>query len=420
MKNPQSLLNYFLPGQKITGHSFFLFLGHIFYNLVSLIILFFITRRYTPNEAGIYLFALAFASFFVMGVSFGSTPVLIREIARNKSMTSRFVGNTIGLKIFLSLICFSLIILTLQFFFLGAFWFTFLVSIALIIDQIVFTLSSVFLAYRKIQYNLIAGITSKVVLLGLFFLFLSMHKKLIYLSFLHIASSLCFFFVSAGIFRRRICKIKVDFDFGFWRALIKDSVPFFVINVLSVLYFRIDTVMISLMRDFSEVAFYNAVFNVVKATLVIPLAFSAVIYPVFSSLHHNQSLLKSIYKRNFGQLLAISIVLTVILTLFSKQIVLLAFGEKFTVSSKALFVLSLSIPFIFINKLNATALFSVNLEKWPVYILISGVLINVVLNAAVIPQYGFIGAAVTTVITEIFIFAVLGWVFYRRYWMARG
>jgi len=185
------------------------------------------------------------------------------------------------------------------------------------------------------------------------------------------------------------------------------------------LYFRIDTVMLSLIRDFSEVGFYNTVFNVVKATLIIPAAFSAVIYPVFSNLYHNQSLLKSIYKRNFSQLLIISIVLTLILTLFSKQIVLLAFGEKFAISSKALFVLSLSIPFIFINKLNATALFSVNLEKWPVYILISGAFINVILNALVIPQYGFIGAAVTTVITEIIIFAVLGWAFYRRYWIAR-
>ena len=100
-------------------------------------------------------------------------------------------------------------------------------------------------------------------------------------------------------------------------------------------------------------------------------------------------------------------------------IYLFAFGEKFLVSSKALFVLSLSIPFIFINKLNATALFSVNLEKWPVYILISGAFINVVLNALVIPQYGFVGAAVTTVITEIVIFAVLGWMFYRRYWIVR-
>jgi len=419
MKNPRSLLNYFLSGQKITRHSFFLFLGHIFYNLVSLIILFFITRRYTPNEVGIYLFAFAFANFFVMGVSFGSNQVLIREIARKKSMTSRYVGNTIGLNIFLSLICFSLIILILQFFFPEVFWFTFFVSIALVINQIAFTFTSVFLAYRKIQYNLVTGITSKVVLLGLFFLFLSMDKKLIYLPLLHITSALCLFLISAGIFRRRISKIKVDFDFGFWRALIKNSVPFFLINVLSMLYFRIDTVMISLIRDFSEVGFYNTVFNVVKATLIIPMAFSAVIYPVFSNLYHNQSLLKSIYKRNLGQLLIISIVLTSILTLFSKQIVLLAFGEKFIVSSKALFVLSLSIPFIFINKLNATALFSVNLEKWPVYILISGAFINVVLNALVIPQYGFVGAAVTTVITEIVIFAMLGWVFYRRYWMAR-
>lgn len=419
MKNPRSLLDYFLPGQRITRHSFFLFLGHIFYNLVTFIILFFITRRYAPNEVGLYLFAFAFANFFVMGVNFGSTGLLMRKIARNKSVTSRYVGNTIGLNIFLSLICFSLIILILQFFFREAFWITFFISIALIINHITFTFSSVFLAYRKIQYNLIPAITSKVVLLGLFFLFLYMNKELIYLPLLHIASAVYLFLISAGIFGRRISKIKVDFDFDFWKSLIKNSVPFFLVNILNMLYFRIDTVMISLMRDFSEVGFYNTVFNVVKATLIIPIILSSVIYPVFSNLYHNQFLLKSIYKRNFTQLLTISIVLTLILTLFSKQIVLLAFGKKFTVSSKALFILSLLLPFIFINKLNATALISVNLEKWPVYILISGVLINVTLNAMVIPWYGFVGAAVTTVITEIVIFAMLGWVFYRRYWMLR-
>jgi O-antigen/teichoic acid export membrane protein len=409
-------MDWKVPENKTTRDPFLLMLGQIFYNLVTLIILFFITRRYSPDQVGIYLFAFSFTGLLGVIINFGSSGLLIREIARDKSKSSRYIGNILGLNLFFSLAYLLLIIVITQLLFKEAFLMTFLVSIALIINQITLTFSSTFLAYRKIHYNLISGITSKIILLGLFPLFLYMQRDLLYLPLVHIVAAGYFFFVSSLILRTRIVRIKVKLDLAFCKRLITNSLPFFIISIFNIIYFKIDTIMISLIRSFSEVGFYNTAFNIVNATLFIPAVFIAVIYPVFSKHYGKQDLFITIYKRSTSQLLFISLILTLFLTMFSKPIVLLAFGEKFAVSWKPLFILSFSIPFIFVNKMNAAALISVNQEKGLVYTLMSGALINITLNAVVIPRYGFVGAAVTTIITEIAIFAILGSLFYRKCW----
>ena len=95
---------------------------------------------------------------------------------------------------------------------------------------------------------------------------------------------------------------------------------------------------------------------------------------------------------------------------FSKNIVTLIYGQKFAASANPLMILAAGLPFIILNRLNNYTLIAMGLQKWIFYIISSGAVFNVVANRLLMPKYSYVGASITTVITE-------GLVFFAGIWM---
>ena len=70
-----------------------------------------IARMIGVTDAGKYIFALSFTTIFSVFVDFGLTPVLIREIAKDKGKTHRYLSNIVSLKIILGLVVWAIVIL---------------------------------------------------------------------------------------------------------------------------------------------------------------------------------------------------------------------------------------------------------------------------------------------------------------------
>ena len=377
-----------------------------FYKLVSIIILFFITRKFFPFEIGIYLFAFSFTELFLTIVEFGSPNFLIREVSKNTTKTSEYLGIILGLSLFLSLLCLVLVGGITLIFFKRAVLMTLLINTSLIINQITQNFSSVFYAHKKIKYALFSGITSKILLLILFFSFLELHIDLIYLAVIHILSSIYFFMVSFSLERTKITRFRILWDITVWVQIFKMCVPFFIMAISSRIYFKIDTIMITTIRGFAETAFYECPFRIITAAMFIPFSFTPVVYPLFSRLSGNKEAFKIEHKKVLNQLTLLSCLLALFLFIFSKPIVKFIFGDEFYISWKVLSVLSLALPFLFIRSIDTLAFFSLGREKQAVYFMMFGITVKIILNSILIHSYGFLAAAVTTVITEIILFVL--------------
>jgi len=105
-----------------------------------------------------------------------------------------------------------------------------------------------------------------------------------------------------------------------------------------------------------------------------------------------------------NQITLLSCLFMLFLFIFSKPIVELLFGDEFYISWKVLSVLSISLPFLFNRTIDTVALFSLRRERQAVYFMMFGIAFKITLNGILIPHYGFLAAAVTTVITEIILF----------------
>lgn len=397
-------MHHFFKDSKFIPKSVSILFAQVFYKLVSIIILFFITRKFSPFEIGIYLFAFSFSELFLTIIEFGFPNFLIREVSKNTAKTSEYLGIVLGLSLFLSFSCMILIGGIAFIFFKRALLMTLLINISLIINQIAQNFSSVFYAHKRIKYALFSGITSKILLLILFFFFLKLNIDLIHLAIVHILSAIYFFMISLSLERTKITRFNIVWDKTVLIRIFKMCVPFLIMAVSSKIYFKIDTIMITTIRDFAETAFYESPFRIIGAAMFIPFSFTPVVYPLLSKLSVNKEAFKIEHKKVSNQITLLSCLLMLFLVIFSKSIVKLLFGDEFYISWKVLSILSLSLPFLFNRTIDTVAFFSLGRERQAVYFMMFGIAFKITLNGILIPHYGFLAAAVTTVITEIILF----------------
>jgi O-antigen/teichoic acid export membrane protein len=88
--------------------------------------------------------------------------------------------------------------------------------------------------------------------------------------------------ISFSIVLIKIAKPKLTIDFSLWKIIIIGSIPFALNALFGVLFFRIDTVMLSVLKGDAAVGIYSAAYVPMLALGVIPTVFIAAIYPVMS------------------------------------------------------------------------------------------------------------------------------------------
>jgi O-antigen/teichoic acid export membrane protein len=194
------------------------------------------------------------------------------------------------------------------------------------------------------------------------------------------------------------------FSFKSIKSIIKFSIPLGLAVIFNFLYDKIDILLISKLRSFDDVAFYNIGYGLFKASA---LSFSFLLVSGFtkvSAISKNKEDIRLFLKDYSKIILAICVPLAVILFIFSEFIIKILYTEKFEGSIIVLKILTPGVIAMGLNNLTGVVLNGMGYFRVVMYITLYGFVLNVVLNVIFIPQYGIIAAAVLTVITEYFIF----------------
>ncbi|HEX6348239.1 MAG TPA: polysaccharide biosynthesis C-terminal domain-containing protein, partial [Candidatus Dormibacteraeota bacterium] len=193
---------------------------------------------------------------------------------------------------------------------------------------------------------------------------------------------------------------------------LRTAFPFAVGFLLTNLYFRVDVPILQHFKPFKEVGWYQFAYKPFEALQFVPLAVQTVVYPVLGVYHReNQELLRGAYQQFFKVLVLLGWPLTVGTFLLVHPIGRLF--RLFPESEPSLRILSLAIVFLFANSAFTAMLYSIDRQDRFAWTTGIAVVVNVVLNFAFIPLYGYLAASATTVITEA-AFSVAGWWFVAR------
>lgn len=186
-------------------------------------------------------------------------------------------------------------------------------------------------------------------------------------------------------------------------GIAKVTWPFGLASLFHLIYFQSDIVLIKYLTGSSEAGIYAVAFTIITATLLLP----SVIYQKFllPKLHRwssqNRELFYNVYKKGNLLMLAIGIIVMIGILIASDWFIYNLFGSKYEQSISLLKVLSINIPILFIASSVGAVLVTQEHMKLKVKIMGAVALMNVVLNMLIIPKFGALGAACTTIISNV-------------------
>ena len=192
------------------------------------------------------------------------------------------------------------------------------------------------------------------------------------------------------------------------RSLLRDSVALWGITVVGLLHFKGDMLILAAFRPSEDVGIYAVGYAFLEQALFLPGFVMAAIFPIvmhrISGGEHTEA--RVVIRKGFEILVLGGIATALVFLFMANTLVHLVASSEFEDAVVPMRIVSLALVPLFANALLFALLVAVNRTR--ALLLVSGATIgiNTALNLALIPKYGYVAAALTTVLTETLGFAM--------------
>ena len=385
-------------GIKNTG---LLFGGNAISAVISFVITIYIARILPISDFGSYITVISFVSLFGIFTDFGINTVIIREGAKKPEDTHKLIFSTMGLKLLMSLATmFAVIVFALLTpYSLEVKVLIVLMSVTLVMGGIGSMFSAVFNIYQDMKYISIIQIAERITFATLAFVFLiagfGVPGVVLAIIIAAFASLILNFIIS-----RRINDFKLNFRPIFNRAILTPAVWFGLAGMLGFIWQRIDTIMISLLSNMTQVGLYTPAVNYVGIGDMAVIALTGAFFPIISRAAHERRISKKELSKYFGYFAVAGLVAIGVTYAFGGQVMVFAFGPKFADSIAFINILIIGFAVNLVTIPTSLLLDATNLQK--VHVLNATYLtgVNIGLNWILIPTIGALGAAYATTISQ--------------------
>lgn len=214
--------------------------------------------------------------------------------------------------------------------------------------------------------------------------------------------------VSLVLYKRLFGRIRMRWMPSEWPALLKVSVPMGFSYIFHTLMLRFDVVMLAMMRSPQQVGLYSAATIIVMTVPIVTAAFSSSLYPVLSRAEGaSDPELRKVFGAIWRSLLVVGIVAAAGLTLLAGPIVEVFYGDAFGPSVWIISMLAWILPLRFVNNLSGMVLNATDKQGGRTVAVGAAAIFNIIVNLAFIPLWGYRGAVISTLLTELLLTAML-------------
>ena len=378
--------------------------GRIAQMLINLIVGLMTARYLGPSNYGLINYATAYTAFFMAFCTLGINSVLVKEFVDYPDDEGKIIGSTLVMRA-ISSFCSAIIIILL-------------VSIIDADEEITIIVTSLscvglfFQIFETINYWFQSKLKSKISAFVTFIAYivtaiykivlLFMGKSVEWFAFATSVDYICigilllFSYKRYGgrklVYSREVCK----------RILAK-SVPFILPSLMVSIYGYTDKFMLKQMLSEIEVGYYSTATTICGMWCFVLTAIIDSVYPTIMSAYKKSI---TIFEKRNKQLYAIifyvSVLVSLIICSFGKIIVNILYGPYYTPSVSALRVVTWYTSFSYLGVARNAWIVCENKQKYLKYIYISAAICNILMNLVLIPKYGIIGAALASLLTQIF------------------
>jgi O-antigen/teichoic acid export membrane protein len=221
------------------------------------------------------------------------------------------------------------------------------------------------------------------------------------------ASVLCLMLLSNILFKQGP-PAGGDADKNLLKDLMKFSFPVMITGMVSMLMGYIDTICVTLFRGMEEVGLYQAALPTSQIMVYLSTALLAILFPVIAEMWAR----KKYSSVSGGMVILIKFMLIVVLPVatvfvaFPETVLAILFGAKYVAAASALQILSISFVFYTMGTILTTIANSIGKPIINAKTIAVSSLLNLFLNIMLVPSFGIIGAAFSTLISYFIYFSM--------------
>jgi O-antigen/teichoic acid export membrane protein len=202
-----------------------------------------------------------------------------------------------------------------------------------------------------------------------------------------------------------------------WRPLLMAALPVGAALAVTEVYFRADTIIISLFRDYDEVGAYSLAYRIIELLAVLPAVVMTSVFPLLSRYLAKDAERQraSVTIDAVGDLfLAIGVPLAAGGLVVAPQVVELVAGDDFAQAADPLRILLFAGALAAVSGLLGYALIAGGRQASALRLALVALVANLALNFALVPSLGIEAAAAVTVASEVLMVAGGLWLVRRE------
>ena len=375
-----------------------------------------IARYLGAHNYGILGFATSLTGILAITVDFGISTHIVRHIATDNDSAPKYLGNAFPLKSIFAVSSFiiTLIILLIMKCDELTITITLLFTLEMIIKSFIGLMNGGFQAFEEGKYQGIGNTLLNVILLIFILLAIFGDFGLLGITIAYLISNSIALIYVYTTFTRHVTKPHFELDKAFCKKITMYSLPFALASVLYSIYFSIDVIMLENIIGNTATGIYNASYKLINVITLLYTAYTAVIFPVMSKFFKNdEKLLDISYEKSIKYLMLIMIPLAMSMMIYSTDIILLIYGSEYIDSASTLSILIWTVCLLFVASPGNILLEASHREVTVTKIYAMAAVFNIVLNLILIPKFSYIGAAIATVVTDIFIVIIQKYVIHK-------
>ncbi len=398
LKNHQGFMKYFKNTSWLFGEK-------ILRMVVGLFIGIWVARYLGPEQFGLFSYAQSFVGLFTAIATLGLDGIVIRELVKDESRRDELLGTAFYLKL------------------VGAFCVLILLAVAVnftsndaTTNSIIFIIASgtIFQSFNVVDIYFQSRVMSKFVVYANFIsLFLSSLIKVVLIlneaplmafvwvvlfdSFV-LAVGFVYFFFKNSSFKIQDLKFKKETAL----SLLKDSWPLILSSIVIFIYMKVDQVMIQEMLGSVAVGQYAAAVRLSEAWYFLPMVISASLFPaIINAKKVSEELYYARLQKLYDLMVWMALAIAIPMTFMSAWVIELLYGGAYNEAGAVLMIHIWAGVFVFLGVASGKWFVSENLQLMSMWRTFFGMIVNIILNIFLIPKYGIVGAAFSTLIGQL-------------------
>jgi len=373
-----------------------------------------LTARYLgPANYGLINYAKSVVAFAVPVMQLGLNNTLVKEIIDHPEDEDRIVGTSLLMGFVSSLVCIAMVSGFVSVFNQG--------EPQTILVSVLYSFSLIFQALELMQYWFHSKLKSKYpsmimlcahVVVSAYKIYLLITAKNVY--WFVVVHSIEYGIIGVSLFGiyHKVEKRKLAFSLRLAKQLLKRSYPYIIATMMVTVFHNTDHIMLKAMAGNKENGFYTAA---ITCACVCQFVFYAIIDSMRPVILANRKESQSAYEKKISGLYCI-VIYTALLqsvgfTFFASIIVRVLYGTEYIAAIPVLRILTWQSPFSYMGTIRNIWLLAEEKQKHLWKINLTGALLNAAMNYVLIPYWGASGAAFASLVTQVLINFVLGFVY---------